>query len=139
MSEPFLYGLVDTLYHKVMDSMPQALQDRDMASAFVLGSAGIYGVVRGLQWASKNFMDRIIPNFDAKWLPKLEKICAVGMAAAPILYSIFDQEGAKEIMAQHPTYTSGMVGVWAGSITAAVQDLHNRSKQNSLDEKLLKN
>lgn len=130
MKEPLLYDIVNRLYHGVMDNMPQVLQDRDMASAFVLGSVGIYSVVRGLQWTSRKMMNRLIPNFDEKWLPILEKVCIVGMVAAPVLYSLVDPEGAKEIMTQHPTYTSGMVGVCVGSITGATQDLHNRSKQN---------
>ena len=133
MTEPILYNVVDKLYHGVMNNMPQALQDRDMASAFVLGSASIYYVVKGLQWTSKNIMNKIIPNFDEKWLPKLEKACIVGMAAAPVLYAFIDPEGAKEIMTQHPTYTSGMAGVYAGSIIGAVQDLHKRSKQTLED------
>ena len=49
--------------------------------------------------------------------------------------AVIDPEGAKEILTQHPTYTSGMAGVYAGSITRAVQDLHKRSKQ-SLDDSL---
>jgi len=135
MTEPILYDVVDKLYHGVMDNMPQALQDRDMASAFVLGSAGIYSVIRGLQWTSKNVMNKIIPNFDEKWLPNLEKACVVGMAVAPILYATIDPEGAKAIMTQHPTYTSGMAGVYVVSITEAIQDLHKRSKQ-TLDDSL---
>ncbi|MBD3249113.1 hypothetical protein GF336_03645 [Candidatus Woesearchaeota archaeon] len=135
MGEPFLYDVVDKLYNSVMDHMPQALQDRDMASAFVLGTVGIYSVVKGLQWTSKNVMNKIISNFDEKWLPNLEKACTLGMAVAPVLYAAIDPEGAKEIMTQHPTYTSGMAGVYAGSITGAVQDLHRRSKQ-TLDESL---
>lgn len=134
MAKPFLWDVVNVLYHSVMDRMPQALQDRDMASAFVLGSAGAYGVVKGLQWTSKHVMNRIIPDFDEKCLPLLEKVCIVGMAAAPVVYAIFDPEGAREIMTQHPTYTSGMAGVYAGSITGAAQDLHRRSKERSLEE-----
>ena len=133
MAKPLLYDVVDKLYHGVMDHMPQALQDRDMASAFILGSAGIYFVVRGLQWTSKNVMNKFIPNFDEKWLPKLEKAYIAGMAAAPVLYAFIDPEGAKTIMTQHPTYTSGMAGVYAGSIAGAAQDLHNRSKQTLED------
>ena len=136
MAKPFLYDVVDKLYHGVMDIMPKALQERDMSSAFVLGSTGIYGVVRGLQWTSKNLMNKIIPDFDDKWLPKLEKAFIVGMAAAPILYGLIDPDGAREIMTQHPTYTSGMAGVYTGSITGAAQDLHKRSKQK-LEEKVL--
>lgn len=132
MTKPFLYDIVNTLYHGVMDIMPQFLQDSPMASAFVLGTGGIYGVVRGFQAFSKKFVSRVIPHFDKELLPKLEKVCIAGMAVAPVLYAFIDPERANEIMAQHPVYTSGMAGVYLGSIVGAVQDLHKRSK--SLDE-----
>ncbi|MEK6943500.1 MAG: hypothetical protein AABX00_05545 [Nanoarchaeota archaeon] len=129
MNKPPLYDIVDKLYHGVMDKMPQALQDRGEAMAFLLGAGGIYGVVKGLQWTSRNAMNKLIPNFDEKWLPALEKICIAGMASAPIIYAMADPDGARDIMTQHPTYTSGMAGVYVGSIVGAVQDLVKRSKQ----------
>ena len=132
MENPILYHVVDKLYHEVMDSMPQIIQGRDMASAFILGSGGIYSVVKGLQWASKNLMNNIIPNFDEKWLPFLEKACITSMVAVPLIYAIINPEGAKEIWTQHPTYTSGMVGVGIGGIAGAVQDLHKRKLEDSL-------
>ena len=55
------------------------------------------------------------------------------MAAAPILYSFIDPEGAKTIMMQHPTYASGVAGVYASSIASATQDLHKRYKQTLED------
>ncbi len=136
MTKPFLYNVVDKLYNTVMDNMPQALQDRDMGSAAILGSGGIYAVVRGLQWTSKNVIDKIIPGFDDKCLPVLEKICIGSMAAAPIVYYLADPVGAKEITTQHPTYTYGMAGVWVGSITGAAQDLLKRSKQKPLETQI---
>ena len=51
------------------------------------------------------------------------------MASAPIIYAMADPDGARDIMTQHPTYTSGMAGVYVGSIVGAVQDLVKRSKQ----------
>lgn len=135
MDKPPLYDIVNKLYHGATDLMPQSLQDRDMALAAVLGAAGIYGVVRGLQWTSKNVMNKVIPNFDEKRLPALEKICIAGMALAPIAYGLIDPHGAREIMTQHPTYTSGMAGVYVGSIAGAAQDLHNRSKKK-LEQRL---
>ena len=146
MSKPIFHETVDMFYNGVMSHMPQALQDRDMASAFVLGSAGTYGVIRGLQWTSKNIVDPYIwsrmpkfvkdraPSFDKDVLPALEKICATGMAVAPIIYAAIDPQGAKEIMTQHPVYTSGMLGVGAGSIAAVAQDLHRRSIQREIKE-----
>lgn len=147
MPEPPLYNIVDFAYHTVMDKMPQALQDRDMASAFFLGSMGMYYVVKGLQWSSKkvdqyvwprmpNFVKDKFPSFDEDVFPQLEKICVTGMAVAPFVYATFDPNGAKEIMTQHPTYTSGMGGVWALSIAGALKDIYRRHIQKSLEEKL---
>ena len=136
MKEPFLYDIVDALYHGVMDNMPQAVQERNISSAFILGSLGIYGVVRGLQWGSKNVMNYFIPNFDEKYLPVMEKACIGGMIAIPLLYSMINPTEAIEIITQHPIYTSGMIGVAFGSIAGALQDLNKRSKQKSLEEKL---
>lgn len=135
MTKPFLYDIVDKLYHVVMDPMPHVIREREQASAFVLGTAGIYGVARAFQWASRHIIDKVIPGFDENALPVFEKICIAGMAAAPILYALIDPEGAKAITAQHPVYAAGMAGVYAGSISGAVQDLVKRSKGNTLEER----
>lgn len=135
MKEPFLYNVVDILYHSVADNSPQVVQDRPMASAFILGSLGIYGVVRSLQWSSKNVVNYFISDFDEKYLPILEKACIGGMIAVPILYAIVNPNKAREIITQHPIYTSGMIGVAFGSIAGALQDLRKRSKK-TLEEKL---
>jgi|SRR3989344_3604789 len=121
--KPF-YNQVNYLYHLVMDNFPELPQEGNMASAFVLGGLGIYSVVSGLQWAS----EKIVPNFDKKILPLLEKGCIAGMIAVPLVYAFVDPEGAKNIITQHPTYTSGMLGVEVGSITRALQDLNKRKK-----------
>ena len=112
--------------------MPEVVQDKSMASAFILGSVGIYGVVKGLQWSSRNVMNYFIEDFDEKYLPILEKACIVGMIGIPLAYAIIDPEGAREIMTQHPVYTSGMIGVAFGSITAALQDLNRRRLEKKL-------
>ena len=107
-----------------MDNFPEIPQEGNMASAFVLGGLGIYSVVLGLQGFSK----KVIPNFDKKYLPLLEKACIAGMIAVPLIYGIVDPEGAKTIMTQHPTYTSGMTGVGVGSIIGALQHLNKRKR-----------
>lgn len=126
---PFLHSTVDKLYHSVMDHMPQAFQDRDMSSAFLLGCIGTYGLVKGLQATSKKAMNKLIPDFDEKYLPVLEKLCITGMVVAPVTYGLVDPQGAKEIVTGHPVYTSGMAGVGVGGIAGAVQDLNNRSQE----------
>ena len=129
MSDPIFYDTVDVLYHAVVDRPPSE-------KAFLLGSGFTYLLVNRLQWASRNIADFYISNFDENILPTLEKGCIAAMAVAPFLFYLIDPEGAKEIMAQHPVYTSGMFGVWLGSISGAVQDLFKRSKQTPLEERL---
>jgi hypothetical protein len=133
-SKPFLYKTVDFLYNGVMNHAPEVLQKRSMASAFLLGAIGIYGVVKGLQFTSKKVMNRIIPDFDEKWLPKLEKTCIAAMGAAPVIYFAIDPDGAQELLRNHPVYTSGMAGVYVGSITGAAQDLHKRKVERIKQE-----
>jgi len=131
MTKPPLWDLVNKLYHGLMDIMPQSLQERSMASAFTLGAAGSYCLVRSLQWLSKK-VDKVVPGFDGIALPALEKICVAGMSLAPLIYSAVDPEGAMSVLKEHPTYISGMAGVYVGSIGGALQDLHVRSHRNPL-------
>ncbi len=136
--EPFLYNLTNNLYHKVMDNMPQAVQDRDTASAFILGAAGSYTATKILQWISKNIMDGMIPDFDEKLLPILERVCQIGAITIPTLYAIIDPEGARTILMQHPTYSAGMTGAVTGGILCAQQDISKKPKKQKLEEKISK-
>ena len=84
--KPF-YGAVDFLYHETMKYLPEVMRNADSRiSAFVLGYTGITLIVKGLQWTSKKIANRIIPNFDKDWLPRLEELCFVGMATSPLLF-----------------------------------------------------
>lgn len=130
MPNPFLYDTVDKLYHIVMSPMPNFIGQRDLESAFLLGAVGIYGVVRGMQWTSKNIVDKITPKFHENIIYNLEKICIFGMAVTPFVYATLDPQGAKQIISEHPVYTSGMTGVYVGSITAAIQDLKKRNRED---------
>ena len=131
MPEPFLYDTVDKLYHLVMNPMPRFIRERDVDSAFLLGAIGIYSVVKGLQWASINLTDRFKSGFHEDILPNLEKICITAMVITPFVYASLDPQGAKQVISEHPVYTSGMAGVYVGSITAALQDLNKRTKDSS--------
>ena len=97
MNKPPLYDIVDKLYHGVMDKMPQALQDRGEAMAFLLGAGGIYGVVKGLQWTSRNAMNKLIPNFDEKWLPALKRYVLLEWLLLQ-LYMLWQTQTAQEIL-----------------------------------------
>lgn len=134
MDKPPLWDTVNTLYHGATDWMPQWVQDRDIALAALLGSSVTYGVVRGLQWTSKNLMGKIIPNFDEKWLPKLEKICIAGITL-PVLYAfLIEPQIGKEIVTQNPTYAAGMSGIYVAGVAGALQDLNKRSKNKTIDD-----
>lgn len=134
MSNPPLYDIVNSLYHGVMGCMPRFLQERDLFCAFVLGAAGTYAVTKGIQSLSKRVLNRIMPKFDEKVFPVIEHVCAAFVGVAPFVYAAVDPEGAKEIMTQHPIYTSGMAGVYAGGVMAAVRDLSSRYQKKSLDD-----
>ncbi len=112
---PF-YEIVEFLYHSVMDRMPQAFQDRDIAAAFTLGAAGTYAVSRGIQRLAKNL----------SWFPLIEKAAVAAAVACPVIYAMIDPEGARDVIKNHETYTSGMAGVAVGGAIAVIQDLANR-------------
>ena len=99
-----LYNVVDYLYHGVMDHMPESFQERSIASAFFLGSVGSYAVTK----ISSALLNKAFPRI------VLGKGLSYLIAGAPFLYAAFDPDGAREIMSQHPTYTSGMVGACLG-------------------------
>jgi len=67
-----------------------------------------------------------MPKFHDKVLPNLEKICILAITVSPIIYAFVDPEGAKEIMSQHLTYSSGVAGVYVSGIGGAIQDLFRR-------------
>ena len=123
---PFLHGLADALYNGVMQFAPEFLQERPMFSAPVLGASCSYGAVRALQYASRNWMDRIIDDFDEKWLPMLEKACLAAIPAAVMIKGFADSEGLMRVVSECPVYTAGMVSAYAGAAAGAVQDLMRR-------------
>ncbi len=130
MEKPVLWDVVNYLYHIVMDHMPKLLQDRDMGSAFVLGSVGSYAVTRGCQKIAKRYS----PRFYEKAVPIIDIVTMTGIVGIPLVYSLIDPEGAREILRQHPTYSSGMLGASMGAFYAANKDLHD----TSLDDKVAK-
>ena len=138
MQKPPFYEIVDKAYRLIIDNTSQAIQERRIVIAPVLGAIGSYGVIKSLQWTSKNVVDKVIPGFDEHALPLLEKICMIGITIAPIVYGIVDPETARNIMVQHPTYTTGMFGAYAGCMTAAAQDLHNRKVEYTKLEDVIK-
>ena len=60
--KPFLFDIVDKAYHGVMDNVPKELQERSMASAFTLGFAGSYVLVKSIQLLSEKTMSEKFNN-----------------------------------------------------------------------------
>lgn len=121
--KPF-YEPADWAYHLVMDGMPESVQKRSEASAFMLGAEGVFFAAKGLQWVSRNFMHNVITGFHEDWLPKLETACAVAVVGGPVLYGVVDPEAVREIITESPTYASGMAGVALGGLAAAGKDVY---------------
>ena len=134
MKKPFLWETVNFLYHNVMDNTPQFMQDKQVFSAIVLGSAGSYGLVRSLQWFSNKYMDYFIEDFDKKWLPVLEKTCLYGVIGIPLAYSFIKPDEVKAIISEHPVYTSGMAGITFSGVIGALQDLSRRKTNKTLED-----
>ena len=120
MIKPFLFDLVDKAYHSVMDQTPLYLQERSMGSAFVLGAAGTWGLTRLLQLSFDNALPK---SFNQKYLLFIEKLGIISVIGIPLAYSFFDPRGVQQIMQEHPTYTSGMIGSGLGTIIANSQDI----------------
>ncbi|MCD6464018.1 hypothetical protein J7L02_00640 [Candidatus Woesearchaeota archaeon] len=117
MAKPPFYKIVDTLYNTVMKHAPEALQKRPMLSAFVLGGTGSYALTRlGQGLASKLGLN----NED---LENLEKALMTAATAMPLSYAATSPESAKQIMQEHPVYSSGMLGLYFGLVNAILKDL----------------
>ena len=103
-----------------MDHTPKPLQKRSIGSAFVLGYAGNYLLVDLIQGSSKLFM----PNeFNSVYLPFLEKACIVLAIAAPVFYSFIKTNEMENLIKEHPTYTSGIIGAGLGAIHSTLENL----------------
>lgn len=54
----------------------------------------------------------------------------------PVIYGFTDPERAKQIIKEHPTYISGMVGATLGAVAAATKHIHKMDKEKSQKEDL---
>jgi len=124
MEKPFLFDLVNWAYNGVMGNMPEYLQERSMPSAFLLGFTGNYILVKSIQKIS----DKIMPKgFNKDILPIIENLCVYLTVASPLMYGLIDPQGLQEVMQEHPTYTSGMIGAGLSAILAAKSDVDKKS------------
>lgn len=129
LNNPPLWDAVNFMYHAVMDYMPASLQQRDLVSAFVLGSAGTFFLGKLAQLACKP-----APKLYEKILPGLERLAIYGIPAGIAAYAVVDPDGAREILSMHPVYSSGMLGVYVGGGFAARQ--HLGKIEESLENRL---
>jgi len=127
-----LYRVTQFLFDKIHNLIPEKLQNLPIEVG-VYGFGGAYLLTRGLQLLSKKVIDKIIPGFDEKALPILEKACIYGLPAAVVLYALIDQEGAKEWIYSKPMDNWGIMLAYLGGVTGALQDLNKRSKKKLED------
>jgi hypothetical protein len=111
----------------VQNLLPDSLQGHP-ATVMFEGFAGAYLLTRFLQMTSKYIVGKMIPGFDKKLLPALEKLCIAGLPLAFFAYTIVDPEGAKGMLYSKPMDNAGIVAAYLGGVLAAVPDLHKRSK-----------
>ena len=57
----------------------------------------------------------------------IEKLGIISVIGIPLAYSFFDPRGVQQIMQEHPTYTSGMIGAGLSAILAAKSDVDKKS------------
>ena len=121
-----LYEVTQFLFDQVRNRLPERLHNLPVEVSLE-GYLGAYLLTRALQWGSKKVVDRIVPGFDQR-LPVLEKICEIGFPAAFLLYSLIDQDGARDLIYSKPMDNLGIVMAYLGGVTAVEQDLHRRSE-----------
>ena len=116
----WFYHACDKSYQLATEHLPQAVRDRPEATASVLGFGAAYTTVYLLEKG----IERVLgPERASRWLPALENIGLASAAVVPFLTAVVDPHGMRDMLQNHPVYTSGCVGLITGSVTRAVQDL----------------
>ena len=122
-----LYKLTQYLFDKIHNILPEKLHNLPI-EVVIEGYFGAYFLTRALQLGSKNIASKIIPDFDRKALPKLERICEFGLPAAFLTYSLIEPHGARDLIYNKPMDNLGIFMAYLGGITAAEQDLNKCSR-----------
>ena len=126
MKEPFLYDLVNKMYHFATDNLSEELKEQGGLNAFVLGSAGSYSLINLIQFAS----EKILPEkFNNNVLPHIEKGCQIGITAVPFLYALTNPNEFYQIVNEHPTYSLGIFGTYLGLMISANQHINKKLKK----------
>ncbi len=122
-----IYKVTQYLFDLIHDRIPEIIQNIP-AEVMIYAITGAYGVTRGLQYTSKNVVDKIIPGFHDKALPVLERICEFGIPAVVLVYALYDQEGFTYWAYSKQLDNLGILFAYLGGVIAAEQDLQGRSK-----------
>jgi hypothetical protein len=128
MSEPIGFDLLNNLYAHTIGVMP-GLKDKPLFSVFGISFLSAYGITKGVQWSIK----KISPNFYHSYLPIIEKELPKITVAVPLIYSIVDPQGAKEMIMTHPVYLAGIGGGIYGGCVAALEHSKKEMKNNGLE------
>ncbi len=135
MKEPFLFDLVNKLYHTATDNFSDELKEQSELNAFVLGFIGSEAVIRSIQFAS----EKILPKkFNDEILPYIEKGCRIGITTAPIIYAALNPYDFFQVIKEHPTYSSGMIGAYLGLMDSSNIHIKEKLKEESLFKKIKK-
>ncbi|HLD04807.1 MAG TPA: hypothetical protein VJG90_03730 [Candidatus Nanoarchaeia archaeon] len=115
----WFYHACDKSYQLATEHLPQAVRDRPMTTAFLLGTSAAYGTVAIIEKGLKRFLGERAE----KIMPTLERIGLYSTVAVPLAITVLDPEFAKNLPQEHPVYTAGCLGLIAGSARRALEDL----------------
>ena len=120
-----IYKITQHLFDLVHNIIPDSIQNIP-AEVMIYGFAGSYGLTKGLQYISKNIVDKIMPCFHDKMLPILERICEFGIPGYLFMYALSDPEEFTFLAYNKPLDNLGILMAYLGGVVAAEQDLYRR-------------
>ena len=122
-----IYKVTQYLFDQVHNRIPKKFQNVP-AEVIIDAFIGAYLTTKGLQWTSKNIVDKILPGFHDKALPKLERACEFGIPLYFSLYALFKPKKFTCWMYAKPLDNLGIVTAYLAGVLAAEQDFHRRKK-----------
>ena len=122
-----LYKITQYLFDHIHNKLPEVLHNLPI-EVTLEGFLGGYLLTKFLQFSSKSVFTRIIPNFDSKTLPKLERLCEFGIPGTFLVYSCINPNGARDLVYNKPMDNLGIFMAYLGGIAATEQGLNKRKK-----------
>ena len=120
----WFYNACNQAYHTVTSAVPEpvgeAIRNRPEATAGAMGFTAAYATVYGIEQILKHFLGS---ERTERLLPLLENLGLASAAIVPFATAAIDPKGIRDLLQTHPVYTSGCVGLIAGSVARALQDL----------------